>query len=144
MPRYTGPVNFVLEAIKEEKNRTSKRLHVSVTFRGEYYYVTHWWSDIAIGKRGSLPELMNLHGFNTVTTINLLSALGFDLSSRKIKYGQPFRNKKTGRMNHQRGSVMHIGGNPMLDPNGEPDYNAWYDHFGNWINKNFNPEYARA
>lgn len=145
MPRYTGPVNFVLESIASGRTRSSNRFHVGVTFVGEYYYVTHWWSHIAVGWRNRpTADLLNLNGFNTPTTRNLLSALGFDLSSKKISYGKPFLNEKTGKMNTQHGSILHINGKPMLGPDGEPDYQSWYDSDGNWITRNFNPCCAKG
>ena len=140
MPRYTGPVNFVLDAIREGKSRHNNRLHVSVDYNKEYYTVTHWYSKIAIGHGRELPDMMNLHGWTSATTLNLLNALGFCLQSMKIKYGKPWKNEKTGRMNHNRGSVMHLNGRPLLGMNGEePDYASWYSKDGLWITDNFEP-----
>lgn len=136
MPRYTGPVNFVLDAIAKRKDKHNSRLHVKVDHHGEYYYVTHWYSVIAIGRGTDMPDMMNLHGWTSATTRNLLQALNFDLGSKVIKYGIPYRNKETGRMNHNRGSVIHVAGRPLLGADGNtPDYRAWYDKEGNFISK---------
>lgn len=134
MPRYTGRVNFVLDAIAKQKDKHNSRLHVKVDHHGEYYYVTHWYSVIAIGRGTAMPDMMNLHGWNTYTTRNLLQALGFDLSSKVIKWGVSYRNRETGRMIHNRSSVLHVSGRPLLGEDGnKPHYHAWYDKEGNFI-----------
>lgn len=128
--RETGAVGLMLHRIREgrEMNRLGS-MHIAVVNVGEFYYVQHWNTKIAIGKRGEMPFAMRTKGWNTVTTLNILRSLGFNLETKKIVLARA-KNQKTHRMNNIYERVLHIDGKPMLDERGCVDYDAWYGHGG--------------
>lgn len=128
--RETGAVGLMLHRIREgrEMNRLGS-MHIAVVNVGEFYYVQHWNTKIAIGKRGELPFAVRTCGWNTVTTLNILRCLGFNLETKKIVIGRRM-NESTHRMNNIYDSVLHIDGKPMIDSEGDVNYNAWWGHGG--------------
>lgn len=110
-----------------------KSMNVEIVFvaDGEYYYVRHYNTIVAIGKKGEPPFACRTCGWNTCTTLGLLRSLGFDLETKRIPIGEPYRNPKTHRMTQNRDRILHIHGRPMLDESGEDvDYKSWWDKNG--------------
>lgn len=128
--RETGAVGLMLNRIRtgREMNRLAS-MHLAVVNVGRFYYVQHWNTKIAVGLRGELPFAMTTQGWNTVTTLNILRSLGFNLHTERISLGTK-RNPKTHRMNNIFARVLHIDGKPMLDSIGNVDYGSWYGHGG--------------
>lgn len=111
--------------------RKSMRVQVVFPNDGDFYYVQHYSTIVAIGKKGEPPFACRTCGWNTPTTLGLLRSLGFDLESKLIRIGKPYRNPKTHRMIQDRSRILHIHGRPMLDESGEcADYESWWDKNG--------------
>ena len=136
--RETGAVGLMLDRIHagREMNRLGS-MHLKVVNVGRFYYIQHWNTKIAVGLRGELPFVMTTQGWNTVTTLNILRSLGFNLTTKKISLGMK-RNPKTHRMNNIFQRVLHIDDKPMLDNEGRVDYDSWYGHGGIRIEANTN------
>ena len=127
--RDTKAVGLMLSSILGDKEMHRSSMHIKVVHVGKFYYVQHWNTKIAIGKRGEFPFAMTTQGWNTVTTKNYLRALGFDLETKKMIIARR-KNYKTGRMNNVYDQVLHIDGHPMMDEEGCVDYKAWYGRGG--------------
>jgi hypothetical protein len=110
-----------------------KSMNVQVVFPndGDFYYVQHYSTIVAIGKKEEPPFACRTCGWNTKTTLGLLRSLGFDLESKVIPIGKPYKNPRTHRMTQCRDRILHIHGRPMLDESGEEaDYESWWDKEG--------------
>lgn len=134
--RETNIVRLIQSRIEAGKELTNSKSHIKIVNVGEFYYVQHWNTKIAVGVRTEPPFAMTTKGWNTKTTINYLRALGFDLKNKRISL-RKYRNPKTHRMVNDFRNVLHIDDHPMLDESGEPDYFAWYGHNGVRVSGDF-------
>ncbi len=136
----TGAVGLMLSRIRESREmHRLDSMHLAVVNVGQFYYVQHWHTKIAVGLRGELPFAMTTQGWNTVTTLNILRSLGFNLVTKRISLGMQ-RNPVTHRMNNIFKRVLHIDGKPMLDNKGNVDYWSWYGRGG--IRLDANPDFS--
>ena len=117
-----------------------KSMHVQIVFpgAGDFYYVQHYSTIVAIGEKGEPPFACRTRGWNTNATLGLLRSLGFDLESKLIPIGKPYRNPRTHRMRQDRSRILHIHGRPMLDESGEQaDYESWWDREGHRLGRSY-------
>ena len=133
--RSTIAIEKAIATIRGGGDFDKKRYHIKVKrcHKGEYYYVRHWSTIVAIGRGTDMPFAMRTFGWNTVTTLNLLRSLGFPISSKRMATGE-FVNEKTHRKNKIYESVLHINDRPMINPQtGKPDYDSWYSPEGFYL-----------
>lgn len=133
--RPTIAIEKAIDTIRDGGNFEKKRYNIQVKrcHKGEYYYVRHWNTIVAIGRGTDMPFAMRTLGWNTVTTLNLLRNLGFPIYSKRIAVGERV-NEQTHRKNKIYESVIHINDRPMINPkSGKVDYDSWYSTEGFYL-----------